>query len=133
MSAALSQSSLLRLAGTAFSTIFIGFGINACVNPEHALSMFEFDYPTTLTERGVIDKLMIVYGIRDVFMGLAGYITAYSGDNRSLGWMCLAMSGVAYVDGIVCWANGHGEWNHWGYAPMITVVGSLLLGVLDRK
>nr|ODN85429.1 hypothetical protein L203_05045 [Cryptococcus depauperatus CBS 7841] len=134
MSAApLSQSTTLRLAGTAFGTIFIGFGINAILRPENALSFFELDYPTTRTEKSIIDSLMIVYGARDVFMGLTLYITAAYNNSRSLGWTLLAASGVAYVDGMVCWANGHGEWNHWGYAPMITVVGALLLGICDRK
>ncbi|WVN90648.1 uncharacterized protein L203_105890 [Cryptococcus depauperatus CBS 7841] len=116
-----------------FGTIFIGFGINAILRPENALSFFELDYPTTRTEKSIIDSLMIVYGARDVFMGLTLYITAAYNNSRSLGWTLLAASGVAYVDGMVCWANGHGEWNHWGYAPMITVVGALLLGICDRK
>ena len=65
-------------------------------------------------------------------MGLAIYATAYFGDRKSLGWILIAGSGVAVVDGAVCWANGKGEWNHWGYAPMLTVAGGLSLGVLDQ-
>lgn len=133
MAAPLSQSSLLRLAGSVFGTIFLGFGINAFLRPEHALSFFEFDYPSTLHEQKLIDSLMVVYGARDVFMGLATYICAYYGNNKALGWTLLAASAVAYVDGFVCWLNGHGQWGHWGYAPVISVVGSLLLGLFDRK
>lgn len=129
----LSESPLLRIAGSVFGTIAVGFGLNAIYRPENALSFFELDYPTTVTEQSLVDKLLVVYGIRDVFMGLAIYITAYYGTRQSLGWTLLASSGVAYADGIVCWMNGHGEWNHWGYAPLISVVGVLVLGLFDRK
>ncbi|KAL2867492.1 DUF4267 domain-containing protein [Aspergillus lucknowensis] len=128
-----SQNPFLRLAGAAFGTICVGFGINAFLRPEHALSFFELDYPASGVERSVVDNLMYVYGARDVFMGLAAYIAAYFGNNKTLGWILLAISGVAYADGVICWANGHGEWNHWGYAPMITAISTLLLGVLDRR
>lgn len=129
----LSQSPILRIASTVFGTIFVGFGLNAILRPENALSFFELDYPTTLAEKTLADKLLIVYGARDVFMGLVVYITAYYGSRQPLGWTLLAASGVAYVDGAVCRINGHGEWNHWGYAPILSVVGGLLLGMLDRK
>jgi len=75
---------------------------------------------------------MIVYGARDIFMGLALYAAAYTGNRKTLGWITLAGSAVAFVDGVVCWQAGKGEWNHWGYAPMLTVVGGLLLGALDK-
>ncbi|KAL4861795.1 hypothetical protein BDV12DRAFT_207765 [Aspergillus spectabilis] len=127
MSSPLSQSPYLRLAGAALGTIPITFGINAIINPEHALPFFEFDYPTTLAERSVIDKLMLVYGARDIFIGLAAYITAYYGNTKSLGWTLIAVSGVA------CRQNRLGEWNHWGYASMLTVLGSLLVVIFDRK
>lgn len=127
------QSRILRVVGSVFGTMSIGFGLNAILRPENALSFFELDYPTTVAEKSLVDKLLVVYGVRDVFMGLAAYITAYYGGRQPLGWTLLATSGVAYADGYVCWMNGHGEWNHWGYAPMLSVVGLLLLGVFDRK
>jgi hypothetical protein len=130
----LSQSSSLLLAASAFATIFLGFGINAILRPENALTFFEFPYPTSASDAKLIDALMIVYGARDIFMGLAIYATAYFRNRKALGWILIAGSGVAAVDGYVCKVYaGNGEWNHWGYAPMLTVVGSLLLGVLDGK
>ncbi len=66
-------------------------------------------------------------------MGVAVLAAAYLGDRRTLGWMLIAGAGVAFADGAVCKAQvGKGEWNHWGYAPVVAVVGSVLLGVLDR-
>lgn len=64
-------------------------------------------------------------------MGLAIYLAAYFGDRKTLGWILVAGSAVAFVDGAVCRAEGKGEWNHWSYAPVLTAVGSVLLGVLD--
>lgn len=64
-------------------------------------------------------------------MGLAIDSAALFGTKKSLGWTLLAASGVAFADGAVCFAFGKGQWNHWGYAPIITAVGSLLLGVWD--
>jgi len=65
---------------------------------------------------------MVVYGVRDIFWGLAIYIAAHFGDRKALGWTLVAGSAVAFADGAVCWANGKGEWNHWGYAPLMTAV-----------
>lgn len=121
---------ILRLLSALFGTIFIGFGINAILRPTHALTFFEFSVPatTSVAERSIIDSLMVIYGARDIFMGLAIYAAAYLGTRKSLGWTLIAASGVAGVDGLVCWGHGAGEWGHWGYAPMLTVVGGLLLG-----
>jgi hypothetical protein len=129
----LSKSLSLRIAANAIATIFVGFGINAILRPREALEFFEFEMPASAPDKKVVDGLMIIYGARDIFMGLAMYLAAYFGDRKSLGWILIAGSGVAFVDGAVCRAQaGKGEWNHWGYAPVLTMVGGLLLGVLDR-
>ena len=121
--------STLRLISTVFGTIFIGFGINAVLRPSNALTFFELYPPTEGTaEQSLVDALLIVYGVRDVFMGLAIYATAFFGSRRALGWIVVAGSAVAFADGAVCRAYaGRGEMNHWGYAPVLTVVGTLLL------
>lgn len=121
-------TSILPLVAAAFGTICISFGVNALLRPEHALSFFEFDYPTTGPEQNLVDSLMVVYGIRDIFMGFAVYATAWCGSRRALGWIMLAIGAVAVGDGVVCWKNGHGEWNHWGYAPIVGLVGALFVG-----
>jgi hypothetical protein len=128
----ISQSPFLHIAASVFATIFVGFGVNAILRPDNALTFFEWEAPTAASDKNLVDSLMIIYGVRDVFMGLAMYSAAYFGNRKALGWILIAGSGVAFADGVVCWNQGKGEWNHWGYAPMLTVVGSLLLGVLDR-
>ena len=128
---ALSQSSAVRLAAHAFATIFTAFGVNAILRPAHALTFFELPRPSSPADARVVDSLMAVYGARDIFMGLAIYSAAFFGTNKSLGLTLIAASGVAVVDGVVCFAHGQGQWNHWGYAPMITAVGVMLLGLFD--
>ncbi|KAI0711133.1 hypothetical protein C8T65DRAFT_647604 [Cerioporus squamosus] len=126
---AISRSPILLLAATAFGTIFVAFGVNAIVRPAHALTFFEFARPpVSAADRQLVDSLMIIYGARDIFMGLAMYAAAFFGNRRALGAIVLAASAVAFVDGAVCKMNGEGEWSHWGYAPMVAVVGALLLG-----
>jgi hypothetical protein len=128
----ISQSRALLFAASIFATIFVGFGINAILRPENALEFFEFQELASTADKKLLDGLMIVYGVRDIFMGLAIYSTAYFGNRKALGWILIAGSGVAFVDGLVCKTQvGKGEWNHWGYAPMLTAVGGLLIGALN--
>ena len=127
----ISQSSFLPIVASASATTFIAFGVNAILRPENALTFYEWEAPTAASAKNLVNNLMIIYGVRDIFMGLAMYSVAYFGNRKALGWMLIAASGVAFADGAVCWNQGKGEWSHWGYAPMLTVVGSLLLGILD--
>ncbi|KAL9108110.1 MAG: hypothetical protein Q9227_007085 [Pyrenula ochraceoflavens] len=138
-SSSLSTSPALPLIASLFGTIFLGFGVNAMLRPRSGLSFFPFSYPLDPTSHHLIDALMIVYGARDIFMGIAINVAAYlarggegAGKARTvLGWVLVAGSAVAGVDGAVVKAYaGDGQWNHWGYAPVLTVTGGLLLGVL---
>lgn len=41
---------------------------------------------------------------------------------------------MAFVDGWVTKTYaGHGEWGHWGYAPVLTGLGAVFLGLFDGK
>jgi hypothetical protein len=127
MAVATGSSQWLRLAGTVFGTISVGFGINAILRPAHGLTFFELEPPTAAADRRVVDALMAVYGIRDIFMGFAAYVAAYYGHSKILGWVMLATSAVAFGDGAICYQLGKGEWNHWGYAPIIALLGAILI------
>ncbi|KAH8691657.1 hypothetical protein BGW36DRAFT_388734 [Talaromyces proteolyticus] len=127
----LSQSSLIPVIAAFFGTTISAFGVNAILRPAHALSMFEFDYPTSAPIKQLVDYLMIIYGIRDIYIGIAIFSTTYYGHRKALGWNLLGLAGTAFVDGVVCKMNGHGEWNHWSYAPMVAILGCLSLGALD--
>ena len=139
-----SQTPALLIAANFFATISFGFGINAIVRPANGLSFFEF--PTTKEEKAalaakqessVVNGMMAVYGVRDIFMGVATYAAAYfspANDHRILGCMLIATSLVAFADGAICVAYKTGaQWNHWGYAPVVGGIGAVLFGVLDPK
>ena len=128
----ISQSLYLRIAVCFFATNFVGFGINAMLRPIAALAFFELQTQAAAADKTLLDSLSIVYGVRDIFVGVAIFATAYFGERRALGWILVAASGVALVDGWVCWAKvGKGEWNHFGYAPVVLGVGCVVLGILD--
>ena len=131
----ISQSpSLLLLAG-AIGTIPIAFGINNVLRPAHGLSFFNgLTPPTTPHEKALVEGLMILQGARNLFWGGMMWATAYYGNRQALGWSLIAGSLVAFADGVVCKSvSGGGEWDHWGYAPFLTVLGTLLLGMFDRR
>lgn len=129
----ISQSPALRIAASAGATIALGFGINAIFRPESALTMFEWVPPASASAKTLVNNLVVIYGVRDVYMGVVIYIAACFGDRKTLGWIVVATSCVALADGAICWIQqGKGQWNHWSYAPMLVGLGSLLLGVFDR-
>ncbi|KAK4634483.1 hypothetical protein CLAFUW4_01051 [Fulvia fulva] len=123
----LSSTPVLRIAASVLGTIFIAFGANAILNPASALSFFELAYPDGVLQKDAklaVDALSIVYGVRDVLMGIAIYAAAYFGTRPALGWILIAAGGVAGVDGYVCKSLvGSGEMNHWGYGPIVAVLG----------
>jgi hypothetical protein len=61
-------------------------------------------------------------------MGIALYAAAYFGTKKTLGVITLAVGAVAGADGVICkMIVGHGEWNHWGYAPVAGLLGLALM------
>ena len=132
-SRSISQSTAVLVAANVIGAIWVGFGLYDLISPEEGLTFFEFKPPIIPAERAMVNSLVNVIGVRDIFVGFAIHVTAYLGNRTALGWIVLASSAEAFADGVVCYANGKGEWNHWGYAPMLTIVGLLLLGVMDGK
>jgi len=115
-----------NIATYIYGAVFIGFGINIIFRPASGLSFFEWQYPIDPTARELIDRTMLIYGARDIFMGVALWIAAALGSRRVAGAMLIAASAVAAVDGFAC-MNGEVEWGHWGYAPVLTVIGVLVM------
>ncbi|KAF2807398.1 uncharacterized protein BDZ99DRAFT_573231 [Mytilinidion resinicola] len=136
----------LRATSLFFGPIFIAFGVNAMLRSRHSLAFFPFPDPATSTSPAsqdfieLLDALLVIYGARDIFMGIAILAAATFGDRegRALGWIMAAAGAVAGVDGWVvrgfeaAGGNGGargGEWGHWGYAPVLGVVGGVLVGL----
>lgn len=115
--------SLPRLVAYLFASMFVGFGINAMVRIEHGLSLLELSPPITPADRNTVDALMMIYGVRDIFMGLALFAAALFGTRKTLGWTLIAAGSVAFVDGAVCKMYSSGEWSHWSYAPVVALTG----------
>jgi hypothetical protein len=121
------SNTYLRYGTHVIATVFIGFGINALGRPAGALSFFELEYPTLQTHQQLVDALLAAYGVRDIFMGLAIHIAAFLGDRKVLGWITMAAGAVAGADGAICkYMVGSGELNHWGYAPVLVIMGLVL-------
>ena len=136
----------LELASSFYATIFIGFGILWFVNTPKALSFFDLQYPQ-VTSKGeskkdpaeiqktmdaIMNVIAIAYGVRNIFMGAAIYAAALFGSRQALGWIVVAAGCVAATDGAVCkFLVGKGEMNHWSYAPVLIMLGGLILGAFD--
>lgn len=117
---------------TAIGTIFLGFGLAFTYNPRSALPFFEFAIPASAADAALADSLITLYAVRDIFMGVAIYAAAYFKERRTLGVLLVAGGLVAGADGVVVKGLiGRGEWNHWGYAPVLVLVGAVLSGVVD--
>ncbi|KAF7867525.1 uncharacterized protein EAF02_009716 [Botrytis sinoallii] len=104
------------------------------LRPLHALTFYPSlhhslspSLPQTPSNTILLESLLTIYGARDIFMGLAMYAASYHRNYKTLGWIVVAGSGVAFVDGWVCWRAGGGQGDHWGYAPVHAVVGVLLV------
>ncbi|KAE8322693.1 hypothetical protein BDV39DRAFT_183603 [Aspergillus sergii] len=76
---------------------------------------------------------MVVCGARHAFMGVALFSALFSLHSKTVGRVMIATSAVAYADGFVWWTHGRGEWNHWRYAPVLAVIGTLFLDLFDRR
>ena len=139
----LSTLPYLELVANLYATIFIGFGILPFVNPAMTLSFFELPYPqgsskgpaaanASADAKKTMDAFMVAYGVRDIFMGVAIYAAALCGTREALGWIVVAAGCVAFTDGAVCkFMVGKGEMNHWSYAPVLVVLGGVMLGAFD--
>ncbi|KAB8292423.1 hypothetical protein EYC80_008150 [Monilinia laxa] len=100
-------SRILRFLPNIFGTIFIGFGINVLLRPSHALTFYRpFSLPTAAFDKALVAAFMTIYGARDIFMGLAMHAASYYRNYRTLGWILISGSGVAFVDGWVCYKAG---------------------------
>lgn len=96
--------------------------------------MFELQDLASTADPLLISALMTAFGAKLIGASAAIFATAYYGNRKALGCIVIAGGLVAGADGWVCksWV-GRGEWNHWGYGSAMLVLGSLLLGVADRK
>jgi hypothetical protein len=128
----LSTHPALPYLSTFFSTVFFGFGITYMLYPQTGYSLYGFSTsPTTQADWAIMERIMVLYGARDVFIAAAIFASTWFGTRKSAGLMLMAASACAGIDGyVVGMEAGTGEWNHWGYGSAMGVLGLVMTGVL---
>ncbi|OAL55439.1 hypothetical protein IQ07DRAFT_582926 [Pyrenochaeta sp. DS3sAY3a] len=128
----LSAHPALPYISTFFGTIFLGFGITYILYPRTGYELYGFSTsPTNAADWAIMERVMILYGAKDVFMAIALLSSTWYGSRKSTGLVLLAASATAGVDGYVVGSEaGTNHWNHWGYGSVMGVVGLVLTGLL---
>jgi hypothetical protein len=102
-------------------------GINAVLCPRAALRVIDFPAPKDTESLRLVENLMLMYGARDVAVGLP-ILLAWYFDRRALGWLMIVNAVIPCVD---AWAarrqTGNGEWMHLPFAALGVGLGAALL------
>lgn len=78
-----------------------------------------------------MQRVMVLYGAKDLFMTAAIFSSTWFGTRKSAGMVLVAGGLCAGVDGWVVSAQaGMGEWEHWGYGMGMVGVGAAMMGLL---
>ena len=122
----------LRLLSTLFSLIFLVIGLTYILSPRTGFALYGFSTtPTTPSDWALMQRIMILYGAKDVFVGVAIAATTWFGTRRSAGVVLVAAGLCAGVDGgVVKSEAGKGAGNHWGYGGFMGVLGGVVGGVV---
>ena len=117
---------LSNIAGFA-GLVPTALGINAILRPRSALRVIDFPPPKDAESQKLVDNLMLMYGARDIAVGLPVLLAWYF-DSRALGWLMLVNAVIPCVD---AWAarrqTGKGEWMHLPFAALGVGLGATLL------
>ncbi|KAI7347495.1 hypothetical protein KC320_g7193 [Hortaea werneckii] len=128
-----------RIAASAIATIFLGFGLYFTAYPNAAVAFFFFDKDPSFAAAGsaakysddpVVLTFILLYAIRDIFIAAALNAAAFLdvNDGKLLGLILIFGGCTAVGDGLVCkTVIGFGEWDHFGYAPMLLGLGGYVL------
>ncbi|KAK0550282.1 hypothetical protein OC845_002719 [Tilletia horrida] len=129
----LSQSILLTVLANLSAAIGVFYGLTGVFGmPGPILNVFGWQYPRHPLSARVYDKLLFVYGARDLLLGAAIWLPTLLGGHRTMAVLLGAIGLLALVDGYACFDYG-AQMNHWSYAPILLVLSATLLGAFDRK
>lgn len=128
----ISRHPSLRYISTVFSAIFLGFGLTYMLSPQTGYSLYGFtSTPSSPSEWALMERIMVLYGAKDLFMAVAIFASTWFGTRKSAGLILMAGAACAGVDGWVVKGQAiTGEWNHWGYGSMMGMVGGIMVGLL---
>ncbi|KAF3034786.1 hypothetical protein E8E12_003267 [Didymella heteroderae] len=98
----LSRSPLLPYISTFFGTIFLGFGLTYILAPRTGFDLFGFtSTPTSALDWAVMERIMVLYGAKDVFIAAAIFASTWFGTRKSAGCILVAAAACAGVDGLL--------------------------------
>jgi len=123
----MADSQLLpNVAGVA-GLVPCALGINAMLRPRSGLQILDFPPPKDKDSQRLVDNLMLMYGARDLAVGVPVLLAWYL-DRRALGWLMFVNAIIPCVD---AWAakrqNGKGVWMHLPFAALGVGLGAALL------
>ncbi|OAG13444.1 hypothetical protein CC77DRAFT_1026670 [Alternaria alternata] len=134
---ALSVHPYVSFLSAAFGGMFLTIGLAYIFSPRRGYELFGFSAaPSTpaawsLPEWALIERIMVLYGAKDAFVGVAILAATLAGNRRNAGLLLVAAGACAGVDGwVVRKEAGGGEWNHWGYGSVMVGLGGVMMGVL---
>ena len=93
-----SQTTMAISPSCAIATTSIGLRVNVVFRLDNTLTFFEWEAPATAFDKTLVENLMVVYGARDIFMGLVMCAT----EPQALGWILIAGSSVTFADNVIC-------------------------------
>jgi hypothetical protein len=128
----ISHHPFLRYLSTLFSAMFLAIGLTYMVSPRTGYSLYGFtSSPTTPNDWAITERIMVLYGAKDVFVSVAIFASTWFGTRRSAGLVLIAAGACAGVDGYVVQREADiGRWNHWGYGSTMAVLGGIMMGVV---
>jgi hypothetical protein len=128
----LSRHPALPYVSSLFGTIFLGFGLTYMLYPQTGYSLYGFSLaPSAPSEWAIMERIMVLYGAKDIFIAVAILASTWFGTRKSAGMILIAGGACAGVDGwVVKKEAGTNEWNHWGYGSVMVGLGMVMMGVL---
>lgn len=127
-----SRNLIVLALPTFFSTIFLGFGLTYMLYPQTGYSLYGFsNAPSNPQEWAVMERVMVLYGAKDIFIAAAIFASTWFGTRKSAGLILIAGGACAGMDGwVVRGEAGTGEWNHWGYGSAMVGLGVVMTGLM---
>lgn len=128
----ISSLRVLPYLSSFFGSICLGFGVTYILYPQVGYGLYGFkSEPTDATNWAVMERVMVLYGAKDLFIAAAIFASTWYGTRRSAGLILMAASASAGIDGYVVGAEaGTNHWNHWGYGMVMGILGLVMTGVL---
>ncbi|KAF1831698.1 hypothetical protein BDW02DRAFT_474587, partial [Decorospora gaudefroyi] len=80
---------LLPYTTTLLSTIYLSLGATYMFNPRAGFSLFGFSHSPSGAEWPLLSHIMVLYGAKDVFMGLAILVSMCCGTRTCTGLVLL--------------------------------------------